>query len=1425
LRLTDASGRKLESFAAAPVTWVEPGMPISIPVTVTHEDAAAPLELSYTFDGQYLSLPVDLTPRAIGHATKAGVSLSRPRAGTSRFVEPRERTEERRAISRLRRVDATGAQSLTRERTGLSTNARTITVTGRIHYTRGDGADRPADGVRVEVFDEDEVWDEYLDGGLTEPDGTFSMTFTWDPWPWQDDRPDLLIYYETINSHVQVQTSNIIEDNYNWETGVVDDYEGSDLDFGDISPGDNGEHVALDLCTQVTREWRWFNDVQGYDVPTVDVQWPEPGTGAFYLDDFEEIHICSDRNWREDTIFHEYGHHWVTNYAAEGYEDPPYCNGFCDNPPCGHCLWCKETPEIAFGEGFPNWIASIVGRWTTATYDPQPFRARGMDSLANCTVDRLPHPPDSTEGHFSALVRDIDDAGQDDNNPANAWIDRVSLGAAAVLAVVDEDHPLTPNHFMLRMKAHYPELAEDLWETGKDIGYEVDVDGPGAPTGVSSSSHPNGLPTTVAIFVATWTRPTDDWSGVGGYSVSFTSDVPALPNTTQEIGNVTSYTSAVLAPGSWYFNIRAMDRAGRWSASYAAYGPFNIRAPDPVDLQFRLALGWDWFIMPRPTNDATANNVQNPDSLNGNCSCTYWNYAGQNSGEVASGATSYSRLIVDGAYKTQTSLGSIAAGGAWSHINRGPVNIRGGRHTFEVDLDGTGVLAESDETDNAWAEQWIWSPLALTAGTTLTRTFPPDRTGGWDAMDPDDPLYYNSDGFRFTTSGWWNAVSIRGLNDWNDWDCRLHVASTGPADGFTSNAGWSSRAAGCLDAVLVNKNLTGSGSWDVGVVDYNTSAVSAQYSIVQTVSQTHSFGTEVVIPFAQDGTIALREFYVSVSDIGWVEIVATTDTPGDPIRVRWFDASFDRGDLDDYDATMTTDENGTARMNVNALGSGYNCVVVFRDPHEGLEPVNVTLRIGKAPPDLHAFSAPGWYAPLTPRAAADGIPGLVPMPDTLYGNIASTYLNYAVTNTGLGDASSVLNRVYLDGVLGFSTSYASLPSTGINLTNSPTARTIRGGRHTLSMVLDPLGAIYEADETNNAEGQQWVWGALPLTLGASATRTVPPDPDGGFVDAGNDEPLVYNSDGLRTPVYAPAGSDGWWAGAAVMPGPGANVDARLHEAKTGAKLGFESSYAGSYWGTDQSDFVLADLRETALRTFDVGVILGGAVLGNYTAQAVASIYRGASPAGDFGPFTIGPNQILDLHEFWLSAGRWTFRVMNTAGTVDWGMTLHPAGTPYLSKSMAADSGSAWYAPAGENESITAVVPADGYYCLAVWKARTASLGLSGSYLLKAGVATVAVNDPTDVPARTALAAAYPNPFGGSTNVVFDLARGGDVSLEVFDIRGALVRTLARGAWPAGRHSVIWDGRSDRGTRVSGGVYLVRFSAGGVMSARKVARLE
>lgn len=100
------------------------------------------------------------------------------------------------------------------------------------------------------------------------------------------------------------------------------------------------------------------------------------------------------------------------------------------------------------------------------------------------------------------------------------------------------------------------------------------------------------------------------------------------------------------------------------------------------------------------------------------------------------------------------------------------------------------------------------------------------------------------------------------------------------------------------------------------------------------------------------------------------------------------------------------------------------------------------------------------------------------------------------------------------------------------------------------------------------------------------------------------------------------------------------------------------------------------------------------------------------------------------------------------------------------------------------------------------------------------------DDPADRPHATpgapSLHPCYPNPLNPETLVTFELPVAERISLAAFDLRGRRVRIMADGTWPAGRHSLRWDGRDGEGRQVASGTYVLRLDAGASVATAKIA---
>ena len=96
-----------------------------------------------------------------------------------------------------------------------------------------------------------------------------------------------------------------------------------------------------------------------------------------------------------------------------------------------------------------------------------------------------------------------------------------------------------------------------------------------------------------------------------------------------------------------------------------------------------------------------------------------------------------------------------------------------------------------------------------------------------------------------------------------------------------------------------------------------------------------------------------------------------------------------------------------------------------------------------------------------------------------------------------------------------------------------------------------------------------------------------------------------------------------------------------------------------------------------------------------------------------------------------------------------------------------------------------------------------------------------VNQCDRVPAAPLVLRVWPNPANPRLELSFLLGRDVRVSLNVYDLKGSLVRRLRDGRYEAGRHSVNWDGCDGDGRRVESGVYLARLVAAGEVTTAKL----
>ncbi|MBN1755496.1 hypothetical protein JW877_04695 [bacterium] len=77
------------------------------------------------------------------------------------------------------------------------------------------------------------------------------------------------------------------------------------------------------------------------------------------------------------------------------------------------------------------------------------------------------------------------------------------------------------------------------------------------------------------------------------------------------------------------------------------------------------------------------------------------------------------------------------------------------------------------------------------------------------------------------------------------------------------------------------------------------------------------------------------------------------------------------------------------------------------------------------------------------------------------------------------------------------------------------------------------------------------------------------------------------------------------------------------------------------------------------------------------------------------------------------------------------------------------------------------------------------------------------------PFRFSLRANYPDPFNTSTTIEYSLDNPGMVTIQIFDLSGALVNTLLEQKLKPGSYSIKWNGKDQKNQECGSSVYLIR----------------
>jgi len=97
------------------------------------------------------------------------------------------------------------------------------------------------------------------------------------------------------------------------------------------------------------------------------------------------------------------------------------------------------------------------------------------------------------------------------------------------------------------------------------------------------------------------------------------------------------------------------------------------------------------------------------------------------------------------------------------------------------------------------------------------------------------------------------------------------------------------------------------------------------------------------------------------------------------------------------------------------------------------------------------------------------------------------------------------------------------------------------------------------------------------------------------------------------------------------------------------------------------------------------------------------------------------------------------------------------------------------------------------------------------------------NEISDLPSRTELFSAFPNPFNPTTTIKFNVSEFDEAVLVIYNLMGQRVKSYPK--FSSGNYSVIWDGKNNNNKNVSSGVYFYKLQSESYKKVDKVILLK
>jgi hypothetical protein len=124
-----------------------------------------------------------------------------------------------------------------------------------------------------------------------------------------------------------------------------------------------------------------------------------------------------------------------------------------------------------------------------------------------------------------------------------------------------------------------------------------------------------------------------------------------------------------------------------------------------------------------------------------------------------------------------------------------------------------------------------------------------------------------------------------------------------------------------------------------------------------------------------------------------------------------------------------------------------------------------------------------------------------------------------------------------------------------------------------------------------------------------------------------------------------------------------------------------------------------------------------------------------------------------------------------------------------------------------------------------WSVQAIDASFTGGAFAAESIFWVGVANDDNVSVPISEIGVYPNPFSTQSTICFELKKPGNTRVEIFNLKGQLVKTLLHARMDMGTQNLNWDGNDDQSRPVTNGIYSIRVENNNQIETKKIMLIK